>query len=95
MLNPCVYILPKNPKFDYAVGQTSNGYNSLNINPNHANFVFKVKLKMSTFQWNKLHPNIIYGSKVMFKTLSKYHSLTSFSKQFDHFWVMITSKLLK
>ena len=95
MLNPCVHILPKNPKFDSAVGQNSNGYNSLNINPNHANFVFKVKLKKSTFEWNKLHPNIIYGSKVMVKTLSKCHFLTSFSKQFDHFWVMIISKLLK
>ena len=34
---------------------TSNGYNSLIINPNWAKFVFKLKLKMSTFQQNKPH----------------------------------------
>ena len=48
----CIRMLPKNPKFNYTVGKTSNNHNSLNINPNHAKFMFKLKPRMSTFQWN-------------------------------------------
>ena len=33
-LNPCVCMLPRNPKFNYSFGPISNGYKSLNINSN-------------------------------------------------------------
>ena len=55
------------PKFDYSDGPNSNGHNSLNLSPNQAKFVFKLKPRMSTFQFNKPHSKIICGSKVMVK----------------------------
>ena len=30
-LPPCVHMFPKNPNFNYTIGPTSNGHNSLNI----------------------------------------------------------------
>ena len=88
----CMYVhmhvracVPKNTNFDYWVNSTSNGHNSLNISPKQAQFVFKLKLKMSTFQCNKFHPSILYGSKVMVKKVSEDHFSASFSKQFEHF----------
>ena len=49
---------------------------------------------MSTFQWNKYYSKIICGSKVITKTVKKNHFSESFSKLFEHFWVVITFKLL-
>jgi len=43
-------MLPKNPNFDYIIGPTLNGHNSLNINQNHVKFMFKLMLKMSNIQ---------------------------------------------
>ena len=84
----------KTNNFDCIVSPNSNSYNSLNINPNNAKFMFKLKPKISNFQWNKSHSQIICESKVMIKTVSKGHFSTSFSKRFEHFWVVITFKLL-
>ena len=75
-------------------GPTSNGHNLLNVNPNYAKYVLKLKLRMFNFQWNKPHSKFHCGSKVMVKTVSKGHFSVSILKWFEHFWVMITSKLL-
>ena len=50
VLTPCVRVLPKNLNFDCIVGPTSKGHNSLNINPNHKKYVFKLKPQMSNFK---------------------------------------------
>ena len=41
--------IPKNPNFDNFDDSISNGHNSLNLSPNYARFVFKLKPRMSTF----------------------------------------------
>ena len=81
---------PKNPNFDYYVGPTSNGHNSLNINPNHKKLIFKLNPKISNFKWNKLHSSILCESKVMAKKVGKDNFSTSFSKWFKHFklWLL-------
>ena len=80
-------------KSDCLVSATSNVHNLLNISPDYAKFVFKLKHKMSNFQWNKSHSKSFCGSKGMVKTVSKCHFLVLISKRFEHFWVVITSKL--
>ena len=51
---------------------------------------------MSTFKWNKYYSKIIYGSKVITKKVKKKKKLflTSFSKLFEYFWIVIAFKLL-
>ena len=56
--------------------------------------MFTLKPKKSTFQWNKSHSNMLCGSNIMVKIVSKCHFLVSISKRFENFWVVITSKLL-
>ena len=40
----------QNPNFNYTGSLISNGHNSLNINPNHAKYMFKLNSEMSNFQ---------------------------------------------
>ena len=81
--------------FKYINDPTSNCYNLLILNPNWATFVFKLKPKMSNFKFKKPHSNCLCSSKVMVKTMSKCHFLVSLSKQFEYFWVVITSEWLR
>ena len=64
-------MLPKNINLDYTIGPNLNGHNSLNINTNHTNVMFKLKPRMSTFHYNKPHSKLICDSKVMIKIVRK------------------------
>ena len=77
MLNP---MHTKNPNFDYTFCPISNGHNPLNINPNHAKFMFKLKPMISNFQLNNSHSNILCGSKVVVIIVRNCHFSTSFSR---------------
>ena len=92
-LPPRIRMLSKNPNFNYIVGPNSKSHSSLNINPNYVKLMSKLRTRISIFQWNKLHSKIIRDAKVMIKIVSKCHFSTSFSKQFEHFWVVITFEL--
>ena len=67
MLNSCVRTLSKNHNFDCIVSPNSKSYNSLNINPNNAKFMFKLKPKISNFQWNKAHYKLFVNQKLWSK----------------------------
>ena len=44
----CTFNLMRMHAYPHDLGSTSNGHNSLNINPNHAKFMFKLKHMMSS-----------------------------------------------
>ena len=71
MLNSCACMLPINPNFDYTFGPTSNSHYSLNIIPNHAKVMLKLKTRISNFQTNKPHLKILCVSKVIVKKVNK------------------------
>lgn len=85
----CVCMLPKNPNFECIVGPTSNGYNSLHINPNMQNLCWNWSPGCLISNITNLTQKCFFGSNVMIKIVSKSHFSASFSKQFEHFWVVI------